>query len=85
MQKSKPTMIGSVVSILTVYITLAFLADLLKGLLQLPDWVLVLSIFHQYGSPITAGINWGASLAMIGVASALLGIGVAQFRYAGIE
>jgi ABC-2 type transport system permease protein len=74
-----------VLGIVTAYIALAFLAEFLKALLNLPDWVLSLSIFHQYGSPVTDGMNWGAFLGMTGVALVLLLIGLVQFRYVDVE
>jgi ABC-2 type transport system permease protein len=76
---------GAVLGIVTAYIAVAFLAEFLKALLNLPDWVLSLSIFHQYGSPVTDGMNWGAFLGMTGVAIVLLVIGLVQFRYADVE
>jgi ABC-2 type transport system permease protein len=76
---------SAVLGIVTAYIALAFLAEFLKALLNLPDWVLSLSIFHQYGSPVTDGMNWGAFLGMTGVALVLLLIGLVQFRYVDVE
>jgi len=76
---------SAVLGIVTAYIALAFLAEFLKALLNLPDWVLSLSIFHQYGSPVIDGMNWGAFLGMTGVAIVLLVIGLVQFRYADVE
>lgn len=54
---------GAVQGILSAYIALAFLTVFLKGVLQLPDWVLSLSVFYQYGNPMTAGMNWSAFVA----------------------
>jgi ABC-2 type transport system permease protein len=76
---------SALLGIVTGYIALAFLAEELKALLNLPDWVLSLSIFHQYGSPVTDGMNWGTFLGMTGVAVVLLAIGLVQFRYADVE
>ena len=41
-------------------------------------------MFHQYGSPLTDGLAWGSFLAMLGIATALLGLGAAQFRHADL-
>jgi ABC-2 type transport system permease protein len=76
---------GSVIGLLAGYIALAFLGDLLKGLLNLPDWLLKLSIFHLYGTPVLSGMDWGAFLGMLGVAILLLLLGILQFRYGDIE
>lgn len=76
---------GAVLGIVTAYIVLAFLSEFLKALLNLPNWLLSLSIFHQYGSPATDGMNWGAFLGMTGVAIVLLVIGLVQFRYVDVE
>jgi polyether ionophore transport system permease protein len=76
---------GAVLGIVTAYIALAFLAEFLKSLLNLPDWLLSFSIFHLYGSPMTDGINWGAFLGMTSVALVLLLIGLIQFRNVDVE
>ncbi len=76
---------GAVLGIVTAYIALAFLAEFLRSLLNLPDWLLSLSIFYQYGSPVIDGMNWGVFLGMTGVAIVLLVIGLVQFRYADVE
>lgn len=70
---------GLVLGILSVFLGLSFLVDLLRSLLDLPAWVASLSIFHQYGSPITDGLNLGAFFGMLGVAAVLLLIGETQF------
>jgi ABC-2 type transport system permease protein len=76
---------GALLGIVAAYIALGFLVEFLKTLLNLPDWLISLSIFHQYGSPATDGMNWGTFLGMTGVAIVLLVIGFVQFRYADVE
>ncbi len=76
---------GTVLGIVAAYIALGFLVEFLKTLLNLPDWLISLSIFHQYGNPATDGMNWGTFLGMTGVALVLLVIGFVQFRYADVE
>lgn len=76
---------GAVMSILTLYIILAFVAEFLQALFKLPNWLMSLSIFYQYGNPIMNGMNWSAFLGMTGVALALLIVGVIQFRFSDIE
>lgn len=63
---------GLVLGILSAFLALSFLIDEVRLLLHLPSWVQNLSIFHQYGSPLTAGLNWGAFFGMLGVAVVLL-------------
>jgi ABC-2 type transport system permease protein len=76
---------GAVLAILTAYLVLAFLEETLEGAIQMPTWVMSLSIFHLYGNPVFLGMNWGNFLGMSGVAIALLVIGLVQFRYADVE
>ncbi len=63
---------GLVLGILGAFLALSFLIDEVRLLLNLPSWVANLSIFQQYGSPLTAGLNWGAFFGMLGVAAVLL-------------
>jgi len=76
---------SAVLGIVTAYLVLAFLEELLEGNIQFPGWVLSLSIFHLYGNPIFLGVNWGNFLGMTGVAIVLLVISLVQFRYADVE
>lgn len=64
---------------------LSFVASLLYTVLNLPAWLADLSMFYQYGSPITYGPRWGASLAMIALAAAVLGLGVSGFTRADVQ
>ena len=76
---------GAVLGTLTAYLALSFLEETLEGTIQMPSWVMSLSIFHLYGNPIFLGMNWGNCLGMTGVALALVVIGLVQFRYADVE
>jgi ABC-2 type transport system permease protein len=75
----------AVLSILTAYLVLAFLEETLERAIQMPSWVMSLSIFHLYGNPVFQGMNWTNFLGMTGVAIALLVIGLVQFRFADVE
>jgi len=44
-----------------------------------------LSIFHQYGSPITDGWQWRPFVTMLGVATVLLTLGLVQFTRSDVE
>ncbi|MBV9713661.1 MAG: hypothetical protein JO011_22410, partial [Ktedonobacteraceae bacterium] len=76
---------GAVLGILSGYLVLSFLEETLEGNIQMPNWLLSLSIFHLYGNPIFQGMNWTNFLGMTGVAVALLVIGLLQFRFADIK
>jgi ABC-2 type transport system permease protein len=76
---------GAVLGIATAYLVLSYLQESLEGNIQFPGWVMSLSIFHLYGSPIFLGMNWTNFLGMTGVAIVLLVIGLVQFRSADIE
>ncbi len=76
---------GAVLGLVTAYLTLSFLEETLEGLVSIPSWIGQISIFHLYGNPIFAGMDWGHFLGMSGVGIALLVIGLVQFRYADIE
>jgi ABC-2 type transport system permease protein len=75
---------GGVVGAIATFLVASFLAEFLRQTFDLPGWLVGLSIFHQYGSPLTEGPAWGRPLAMLGIAAALLGLGVAQFRRADL-
>jgi ABC-2 type transport system permease protein len=70
---------GLVLGVLSVFLGLSFLVDVLRAVFNLPEWVTSLSIFEQYGTPITDGLNWGAFFAMLAVAAILLLISETQF------
>jgi ABC-2 type transport system permease protein len=74
-----------VIGIMAAFLAASFLADLLRNLLNLPDWALNLSMFHQYGSPVLTGLNWGGFVGMLVVAAALLALGGWQFSARDIE
>jgi ABC-2 type transport system permease protein len=76
---------GAVIGIMSAFLGVSFLADLLKTLLKLPDWVVNLSIFHQYGNPLLDGLNGGAFVGMLLVALALLAVGGWQFSARDVE
>ena len=63
----------------------SFVSSLLYTALNLPAWLADLSMFHQYGSPITDGPRWGSSLAMTGLAAAVLTLGVIGFTRADVR
>jgi ABC-2 type transport system permease protein len=75
---------GGIVGVVATFLVASFLAEFLRQTFDLPGWLVGLSIFHQYGSPLTDGLAWGSFLAMLGIATALLGLGAVQFRRADL-
>jgi ABC-2 type transport system permease protein len=76
---------GAVIGILAAFVAISYLAELLQSVLNLPSWVLNLSMYHQYGAPVLNGLNWGAFFGMLGVAAVLLALGVWQFTARDVE
>jgi ABC-2 type transport system permease protein len=73
------------IGIVSALVACSFLVSLFYTVFNLPAWLADLSIFHQYGSPITDGPRWGASLAMIGLAVVVLAVGVLRFSRADVQ
>jgi ABC-2 type transport system permease protein len=76
--------VGAVLAICSTLIVISYAMDVLSALLDLPSWVLDLSIFHQYGHPMTEDPRWGAWLALTALAAGLLALGVARFERADV-
>jgi ABC-2 type transport system permease protein len=62
------------------YLGVAYFFDLLWAYLGLPGWMHNLSIFSAYGTPIVDGINWLASLVMLGLAAIATVVGIYLFQ-----
>ncbi len=76
---------GAVLGIATAYLVLSYVQESLEGNIQLPGWLMSLSIFHLYGNPAFLGMNWTNFLGMTGVGLALLVISLLQFRSVDLE
>jgi ABC-2 type transport system permease protein len=76
---------GVVIGIMTAFLAISYLSDLLQAFLKLPSWVLKLSMYQQYGAPLLNGLSWGAFAVMLGVALVLLALGVWQFSARDVE
>jgi ABC-2 type transport system permease protein len=72
------------VGLLSAYLVLSYMQELLEGTITMPAWLMNLSIFHLYGNPVFLGVNWTNFLGMTAVAAALLAISLVQFRRADI-
>lgn len=66
-------------------LALSFLAELLDPVLQLPNWLIGLSIFHQYGTPLLDGPRWGPWLTLTAIAAALVALGLARFARSDVQ
>jgi len=76
---------GAIVILSGTFVALSFFVELLHTLLKLPEWVMSLSIFHQYGSPIIDGWQWRPFVTMLGEAFVLLTLGLIQFTISDVE
>lgn len=70
---------GPAASILSGLVIISYLMDLLGPVLKLPDWLVNLSLFRQYGKPVVNGPNWTALLIMLGLTVVIWGL--ATFRF----
>lgn len=71
---------STVMGIVGAYLALAFFMDLLRSLLNLPSWVLHLSVFNAYGQPMLSGVNWTSFGVMLGLAVLFTGAGIYLFQ-----
>ncbi len=70
---------GTILGVVGGLLSLSFVFELLRSILNVPDWTLNLSIFHLYGEPMSNGVNWTGSIVMLALAAALLAVGVVRF------
>ncbi len=76
---------AAVVAIMGALIGVSYLADLLNPLIKLPEWVITLSIFHHFGSPLTPPPYWIDWLAILTLAVAFLAIGALRFQRSDVR
>ena len=65
---------GAALPITIVVVVLMFFLETFAPLLNLPNAVLNLSVFHLYGKPMTEGVQWGSMLALVVAALVLCAI-----------
>jgi ABC-2 type transport system permease protein len=63
----------------------SFLGEFLNPVLHLPAWLIGLSIFHHYGTPLLSGPQWGPWLVVTAVAGALVALGLVQFTRGDVQ
>jgi ABC-2 type transport system permease protein len=66
-------------------LVLFFALGLVGPLLGWPEWVLGLSLFHQFGTPLTAAPRWSAWAALVGIAAVFLFLGLVRFERGDIQ
>lgn len=77
--------LGAILSIVSVFIVVSYVIDLLGAALNLPSWALSLSMFHVYGTPIISGWQAGSFFGLLILALALIALGVVQFSRVDVE
>ncbi|NWJ98517.1 MAG: ABC transporter permease subunit [Chloroflexi bacterium] len=70
---------GWAVAICSGLVVLSYIVQVLASALNLPEWMINLSVFHQYGTPLVNGLAWTPQFIMLTL-SAILVI-VAGFRF----
>ncbi len=70
---------AAILGIMAGFLAASYLIAVLRTLLGLPGWVVDLSIFHQYGTPLLTGLNWISVAGLLVAAAILLGLGAWQF------
>lgn len=63
----------------------SFIGEFLNPVLHLPGWLIGLSIFHHYGTPLISGPSWIAWGAISLLALALVGLGLVQFTRSDLQ
>jgi ABC-2 type transport system permease protein len=62
------------VAVLTAFTFVSYLLTELGPLLKWPDWILKLSVFSLYGTPLTSGVDWTGLWVMLGITVAGFGL-----------
>jgi ABC-2 type transport system permease protein len=68
------------VPVLAVVAVAGFYIPLLAPLFKWPDWVLDLSLFHLYGTPLTTGVYWTGLWVMVAIVVVGFGGAMAAMR-----
>jgi len=71
---------GRAVAIVGGLVIVSYLAQLLGNLLKLPEWIVNLSIFQQYGQPLLSGLNWPAQAIILGLSLAFVVVAALRFE-----
>jgi ABC-2 type transport system permease protein len=63
----------------------SFIGEFLNPVLHLPGWLIGLSIFHHYGTPLVSGPSWAAWGVISLLALVLVGLGLIQFTRSDLQ
>jgi polyether ionophore transport system permease protein len=63
----------------------SFIGEFLNPVLHLPGWLIGLSIFHHYGTPLVSGPSWAAWGVISLLSLVLVGIGLVQFTRSDLQ
>jgi hypothetical protein len=61
-------------------VIVSYLLNLLADIFKLPSWVVSLSIFNEYGQPLSQGLKLLPQLIIVGLVAVFLAIAVARFH-----
>ncbi|MEI6046852.1 MAG: hypothetical protein WCS37_21095, partial [Chloroflexota bacterium] len=70
---------GWAVAICGGLVVISYVVQLLENLLNIPGWLVNLSVFHQYGTPLVKGLEWTPQWIMLGLSIAF--VVIAGFRF----
>jgi ABC-2 type transport system permease protein len=76
---------GATLGLVGGVLVLFFALGLVGPLLGWPESILSLSLFHQYGTPLTTAPRWSAWAAMVGIAVVFLLVGLARFERGDVQ
>ena len=71
---------GTAVILVSIFVVISYVLDLLGQSLKLPDFVPALSIFHAYGTPTRSGLDPSATLGLSLATLVLLAAAIAGFQ-----
>jgi ABC-2 type transport system permease protein len=71
---------GAAVPITIAVVVVMFFLEILAPILNLPTFVLNLSVFYLYGRPLTDGVNWGGIIALVVASLALAAVSLVGFN-----
>jgi ABC-2 type transport system permease protein len=71
---------GTAVPITIAIVVIMFFLEILAPILNLPTFVLNLSVFYLYGRPLTDGVNWGGTVALVMASLALVAVSLVGFN-----
>jgi putative exporter of polyketide antibiotics len=60
-------------------VVLSYFSDLLRDVLKLPDVITNLSVFRQYGRPLSEGLQWTPQLVMIVLSVVFITVAAIRF------